>query len=44
MSGKLGDRKNAICTESHNEAIVLIGVRRTFLEHFENKVVSFLNS
>lgn len=25
MSGKLGDRKNAICTESHNEAIVLIG-------------------
>lgn len=45
MSGKSGDRKNAICTESYNEAIVLIGkVRKTFLEHFEIEVVNFLNS
>ena len=45
MSGKLGDRKTAICTESHNEAVVLIGkVRRAFLEHFENELVNFLNN
>lgn len=43
MSGKSGDRKNAICTESYNEVIVLIGkVRKTFLEHFEIEVVNWI--
>lgn len=35
--------KNAICTKSHNEAIVLIGKVRTFLEHFLSEVVNFTN-